>query len=588
MATELRETGISVVGDVPWGTHFCYFYETTQDLLDTLVPYFMAGLKSKEFCLWIISNSELLTLEEATNALRQALPNLDRYVAERSIEVVAHDDWFLNGGNFDLHKVANRFKEKLNEVLARGYAGMRVNGSPAWIYKDDDKELVRFEEELDKLFPDLPVIASCTYPIADSAAGELLNVARTHQFVITRRRGNWEILETPELMQTKAELKKLSEELEQRVIERTRELTAANEALGRRIVQHQQAENRVRLIIDTIPTMAWSLRPDGAVDFINQRWLDYSGLSLEEEIAEPTSTIHPDDLRGVIEKWRVDMAAGELSEQEMRLRRADGKYRWFLVRTAPLRDESGKIIKWYGVSTDIDDRKRAVEQLKATSKQLRALSANLQAVREEEATRIAREIHDELGAALSSLRWNLEDVEEAVSESRDESQLQALREKIEAMLRLIDTTINTVRRIASELRPIALDDLGLVEAIEWQAHQFQDRTGIIVQCDCTMENLDLSRVQSTAAFRILQEALTNILRHAQATRVHIQMNEADGEFILTISDNGRGITDDEKSGQRTLGLLGMRERAHLIGGKVDIIGSEEKGTVVTVRIPTSG
>src|ERR1700682_1185979 len=256
MATELRETGISVVGDVPWGTHFCYFYETTQDLLDTLVPYFMAGLKSKEFCLWIISNSELLTLEEATNALRQALPNLDRYVAERSIEVVAHDDWFLNGGNFDLHKVANRFKEKLNEVLARGYAGMRVNGSPAWIYKDDDKELVRFEEELDKLFPDLPVIASCTYPIADSAAGELLNVARTHQFVITRRRGNWEILETPELMQTKAELKKLSEELEQRVIERTRELTAANEALGRRIVQHQQAENRVRLIIDTIPTMA--------------------------------------------------------------------------------------------------------------------------------------------------------------------------------------------------------------------------------------------------------------------------------------------------------------------------------------------
>ncbi|HXM36101.1 MAG TPA: ATP-binding protein, partial [Pyrinomonadaceae bacterium] len=347
-------------------------------------------------------------------------------------------------------------------------------------------------------------------------------------------------------------------------------------------------EDSLRLIIDTIPTMAWTLRPDGAVDFINQRWLDYSGLSLEEEIAEPTSTIHPDDLRGVIEKWRVDMAAGELSEQEMRLRRADGKYRWFLVRTAPLRDESGKIIKWYGVSTDIDDRKRAVEQLKATSKQLRALSANLQAVREEEATRIAREIHDELGAALSSLRWNLEDVEEAVSESRDESQLQALREKIEAMLRLIDTTINTVRRIASELRPIALDDLGLVEAIEWQAHQFQDRTGIIVQCDCTMENLDLSRVQSTAAFRILQEALTNILRHAQATRVHIQMNEADGEFILTISDNGRGITDDEKSGQRTLGLLGMRERAHLIGGKVDIIGSEEKGTVVTVRIPTSG
>src|SRR2546425_1793242 len=238
MTSELRKTGISVVGDVPWGTHFCYFYETTQDLLDTLVPYFMAGLKNNEFCLWVISNSELLTVQEATNALRIA-PDFDRYVAERSIEVVAHDHWFLNGGTFDLHKVANRFKEKLDEALARGYAGMRVNGSPAWLYKDDDNELVTLEEELDKLFPDLRVIASCTYPIAESAAGELLNVARAHRFVITRRRGNWEILESPELMQTRAELKKLSEELEQRVIERTSELSATNEALQREVIQRQ-------------------------------------------------------------------------------------------------------------------------------------------------------------------------------------------------------------------------------------------------------------------------------------------------------------------------------------------------------------
>ena len=284
MATELRKTGISVVGDVPWGTHFCYFYETTQDLLDTLVPYFMAGLKNNEFCLWVISNSELLTVQEATNALGIALPDFDRYVAERSIEVVAHDDWFLNGGTFDLHKVANRFKEKLDEALVRGYAGMRVSGSPAWLYKNDDKELVTSEEELDKLFPDLRVIASCTYPIADSAAGELLNVARAHRFVITRRRGDWEILETPELRQTRAELKKLSEELEQRVIERTREVSAANEALRREIVQRQQAEDRIRLVIDTIPAMVFTALPDGSVDFVNQRWLQYLGLSLKRLI----------------------------------------------------------------------------------------------------------------------------------------------------------------------------------------------------------------------------------------------------------------------------------------------------------------
>ncbi|HLR04528.1 MAG TPA: MEDS domain-containing protein, partial [Pyrinomonadaceae bacterium] len=160
MASELRKTGISVVGDIPWGAHFCYFYETKQDLLDILIPYFKTGLENEEFCLWVISNSELLSVQEATSALRDALPDLDRYVAERSIEVVGHEDWFLSGNTFDPHQVADRFRKKLNEALARGYAGMRVNGSPAWLHDAGPKELRKFEAELDKLFPNERTIAS--------------------------------------------------------------------------------------------------------------------------------------------------------------------------------------------------------------------------------------------------------------------------------------------------------------------------------------------------------------------------------------------------------------------------------------------
>jgi PAS domain S-box-containing protein len=124
----------------------------------------------------------------------------------------------------------------------------------------------------------------------------------------------------------------------------------------------KRAEDRIRLIIDTLPTMVWTLQPDGAVDFVNRRWMDYVGLSLEEELADPTGPVHPEDLPRVMEKWSADAAAGESSEDEMRLRRADGEYRWFLVRTAPLRDEQGKVVKWYGVSIDIEDRKRAESQ----------------------------------------------------------------------------------------------------------------------------------------------------------------------------------------------------------------------------------
>ncbi|HMH44730.1 MAG TPA: ATP-binding protein, partial [Pyrinomonadaceae bacterium] len=223
--------------------------------------------------------------------------------------------------------------------------------------------------------------------------------------------------------------------------------------------------------------------------------------------------------------------------------------------------------------------------LKATSEQLRALSASLEAAREEEGTRIAREIHDELGGALTGLKWDLESLDKVISELTDQSQLQVLREKIEAMLRLSETTISAVRRISSELRPSILDDFGLAEAIEWQARQFQARTRIICHCECSVDTSDLNQEQSTAVFRIFQEALTNILRHAQATRVDVAIREEAGEIVLTVSDNGRGITEADKSRLQSLGLLGMQERAHLIGGEIDITGFEGKGTVLTVRVP---
>jgi len=140
----------------------------------------------------------------------------------------------------------------------------------------------------------------------------------------------------------------------------------------------KRAEDRVRLIINTMPMMAWTLRPDGTVDFVNQRCLDYEGLSLAEQIENPTRAIHPEDLPRVMKKWLADMAAGEPSQDEMRMRRADGEYRWFLVRTAPLRDEQGHVVKWYGVSVDIEDRKRAEEALRSSERDQRYIAEQLE------------------------------------------------------------------------------------------------------------------------------------------------------------------------------------------------------------------
>ena len=275
---------------------------------------------------------------------------------------------------------------------------------------------------------------------------------------------------------------------------------------------------------------------------------------------------------------------GEEFEIEYRFITKEGEIRWLRDRGFPIRNQHGEIYRIGGVAEDITERKEAENRLKATSEQLRALSASLQSAREAEATRIAHQIHDDMGGILTGLRWELEALAKMIHEPADPEQLKAaMQNKLVSMLGLTDTTINVVRRIASDLRPSILDDLGLMEAIEWQAQQFQARTGI--ECQCALQNISLSDRQATAVFRIFQEALTNILRHAQATRVDVAIKEEDGILMLTVADNGRGITQAEKSNRASLGILGMQERARLIGGQLDLVGERGAGSTLQLRIP---
>jgi signal transduction histidine kinase len=247
--------------------------------------------------------------------------------------------------------------------------------------------------------------------------------------------------------------------------------------------------------------------------------------------------------------------------------------------------ENGKLIRAWGTQREITTSKRAELQLAEYSEQLRALSARVNLAREEEGARIAREIHDELGTALTGLRWDLEWIEKKLEASGDRALVQPIREKLASTNKLIGNTVETVRRIASELRPKLLDDLGLITAIEWQAQQVKQRAGLDFAFDSQVEEIDLGQEKATAVFRIFQEVLTNVLRHANASRVEVKIKVADDSFVLKVKDNGRGITRTEQTKKKSLGLLGMRERASLVGGSVAIMGQEGKGTTVIVRVP---
>jgi PAS domain S-box-containing protein len=359
-------------------------------------------------------------------------------------------------------------------------------------------------------------------------------------------------------------------------------LAGWNRMLRQKILQRTAAlvesEQRFRQIAENIDEVFWLV--DEATQttlYVSPAYEAVWGRTRESFYREPRSifnAIHPEDrarVEGVIERNRE-----QPFEVEYRVVRPDGSTRWIRARGFPIRNEAGRFYRVAGIAEDITERRHAEEKLRATSEQLRALSYRLQSVREEEGIRIAREIHDELGGALTLLRWDLDGLAKMVPD---------LREKIAAMLALTDTTIENVRRIASELRPSVLDLVGGVEAIQWHGREFQERTGIVVHCDAPLDAVPLNQEQSTAAFRIFQEALTNILRHAQATRVDVTMAKEAGAFVLTITDNGVGITEDQKAAQSSIGLLGMQERAHLVGGEVEITGIEGGGTTVRVRLP---
>ncbi len=235
---------------------------------------------------------------------------------------------------------------------------------------------------------------------------------------------------------------------------------------------------------------------------------------------------------------------------------------------------------FFHMITDITDRKQAEEGLRTSSEQLRNLSAHLESVREEERMNIAREIHDELGQVLTALKIDLSWLTKRLPKGQE-----LLSDKAESMHELVDMASQTVKKIAAELRPGLLDDLGLAAAIEWQAGEFEKLTEI--KCEFSSHPKDIIRNQdrSTAIFRIFQEAMTNVARHANATRVRVSLKEEVGKIVLRIRDNGKGIEKDQIYDPKAFGIVGMRERARFWGGEVKMSGSPGKGTTVMVSIP---
>ena len=350
-------------------------------------------------------------------------------------------------------------------------------------------------------------------------------------------------------------------------------------------VELRRSEIFLESIVENIPHMIF-VKDAGQLRFVrfNKAGEDLLGHTRQNLIGKSDYELFPKDeadfFTGADREVLRNCKVLDVPEEPI-LTKGKGQ-RYLHTKKIPILDENGQPLYLLGISEDITERKRAETQLQRSFELLRTLSQRLDVVREEERTRIARELHDELGVRMTCMKMDLSRLQAMMRESLFPRE--KMEEKIRSMSAETDSTIHDVQRLAAELRPGVLDDLGLVAAIEWQCQDFERRSGIRCLCESSFDQITISPSRATAAFRICQEALTNVARHAKATFVRVLIKETGEEVLIEIQDNGGGIPSDKINDAASLGLLGMRERSMAIGGSLDIAGWPEKGTTVTLRV----
>jgi PAS domain S-box-containing protein len=354
----------------------------------------------------------------------------------------------------------------------------------------------------------------------------------------------------------------------------------------------RESEEKYRKLIESTRDLVYTADRKGFLTYMNPTLERTLGYTHDEWIGKTFAQIvAPECIDSVIDVFRRAMRGESIPVYEVDLIRKDGTNVSVEFNASTIYDNEGKPAGRDGIGRNITERKQAEEELRTSRSQLRALATRLQQIREEERVMIAREIHDEMGGGLTGLKMDLSWLLRKMGDADPGEERVALMDKIHTSNALIDQMIRIVRRISTDLRPSILDDLGLVTALEWQSSEFTSRTEIPHEFTTTLEYVNLEETTAVAVFRIFQEALTNVVRHSEATKVVVVLREGqmslfgDETLVLEIRDNGKGITEEEIQNPESLGLLGMKERVLAFGGALSIRGEPGGGTALVLKIP---
>lgn len=582
--SELRHSGIEILGELPWGSHFCNFFESKEDLLQILVPYFKAGLKNNEFCLWITSDP--VTVEAAYEALRNEIQDFDKYESKEQITILSHEDWYLKDKTFVPDIVINGWYQKLSRSLNKGFDGMRVSGNEAWLDREVWKNFIDYERNLNTSLKDQRMIVLCTYPLAKCDANAVFDVSQVHEIALTRRKGDWEIVEVPAIKKTKSQLARDKIELEEKVAERTRELTVINTKLIKEIEQHKitqdtllRTEANLLTVFEATDTAYLLLEPDLTILLFNHRAYDFvrkvfnwklnAGDNIHDFLTTDRQVQFTDRVQRAVKGEQINYETNFVLKEDSSL--------WYHVRLFPVPKDDAGIFGLVLAFSDITERKLLEKQLERErmEKQQEITDAVITA-EENERQELGRELHDNIQQILVSARMFLSMIKKENTPEPGYSFLQQTNQ-------MILTAINEIRNLSHSMIAPFLEKTTLKEAIEKLIFNTTSTSGIKISMEAIgLDEEKLPEKLRLTVYRIIQEQFINILKYAKASAVVLKLVQENENLILTLHDNGVGFDTSKKA--EGIGLMNIKTRATLFNGEVTIRSSPGQGFELFVRM----
>jgi signal transduction histidine kinase len=575
--TELRYSGIEILGELPWGSHFCNFFESKDDLLQILVPYFKAGLINNEFCLWITSDP--VTVEAAYEALRNEIEDFDKYESREQITILSHADWYLKDKTFVPDIVINGWYQKLSKSLNNGFDGMRVSGNESWLDREVWKNFIDYERSLNTSLKDQRMIVLCTYPLGKCDAQAVFDVSQVHEIAITKRKGDWEIVEVPALKKAKSQLTRDKKELEDKVAERTKELTIINARLEREIEQHKITQDallrtkaRLLTVFEATDTAYLLLESDSSILLFNHRAVDYvrrvfnwdlkTGDNIHDFLTADRQVLFADRLQRAVKGEQISFETRYDLEHETSL--------WYHIRLFPIPKDDRDIFGLVLACTDITERKLLEIQLeKERMQKQQEITDAVITAEENEREQIGYELHDNIQQILVGSSMFLSMVKKSDITESGYSYLQQTNQ-------MIMSAIEEIRNLSHSMITPFIGKTTLKEAIEKIIFNTTSASGIKISMEVGgLDEEKLSEKLRLTTYRIIQEQFNNILKYAKATSVLLKIVQDHEKLTLTIQDNGIGFDTSKKP--TGIGLMNIKTRVSLFNGEVTIRSSPGQG-----------